>query len=91
MGTPGPGRTLGPGVVVMVPEPLVPLRLGLPVVPDCPEPDELPPPVAKPRKPWAAALDANVKTTARTVTGATRFITPPKYKGIIGITPRLSQ
>ena len=88
---PGPGVTPGLGVVVIVPEPLVPPRLGLPVVPDCPEPDEPPPPVAKPRKPWAAALDAKAKTTARTVAGAARYITSPDFKSIIGIAPLPSQ
>ena len=80
MGTPGAaGATAGFGVVIMVVDPGEPLRPGLVVPPECPEPDEFPLPVAKPRKPWASALDAKVKTTTRTVTGAARNMLPPNY------------
>src|SRR5512139_510258 len=79
VGEPGVPPRGGPAGAPVCPEPGVPPRGGPAGAPDCPKPDELPLPVEKPRDPWAAALDAKVTTTAKTVTAATRFITPPNY------------
>ena len=76
MDVPGAGMTAARGVV-MVTEPGAPLRIGLAGALECPEADEFPPPVVKPRKPWATALDANTETAMNTVTGTLSIIRPP--------------